>query len=276
MTNAYDAADLGRPSDPKLTVYSDSSKTMYRIAELNVAVSRGGKILSSCGDGFRVSSCVPPDISVCLSAEFLLGLQEKYSYIPVDKWAYETAGLMFAKKLVEFEGFILTASAILMEGEAFLFLAPKEMGLQTYAAFWKKHFGSDRAEVIISDKLAVRWKNGRYCAFFTPWSSHTEKGGSNGVPVRAVALAERSKKNWMYSLNKAESLSCMLQYVQAFSETDYMNKLLEQLSLFYSWVPIYKAGCQANGSSVAAAYSKMCGVGKFQSSDVRRKPGVSS
>jgi hypothetical protein len=65
----------------------------------------------------------------------------------------------------------------------------------------------------------------------------------------------------------------MLQYVQAFSETDYMNKLLEQLSLFYSWVPIYKAGCTANGSSVAAAYSKMCGV-KVQGSDAR-KPGVS-
>jgi hypothetical protein len=249
---------------------------MYRISELNVAVSRGGKILSSCGAGFRVNGSAHPDISVCLSAEFLLSLQEKYAYIPVDKWAYETAGLLYAKKLAEFQGFILNTSAILMEGEAFLFLAPKEMGLQTYITFWKKHFGADRAEVIINDKLAVRWINGRYQAFFTPWSIHPAVSGRSGVPVRAVAFAERSKRNWMFSLNKAESLSCMLQYVQTLSETDYMDKLLEQLSLFYSRVPIYKAGCPANGSSVAAAYSKMCGSGKILGTDARRRPALSS
>ena len=108
---------------------------------------------------------IRPDISKKISAE------SNY---------YLSSGANFYRQLLCHDGMMLHASAVVVDGYAYLFSGPCGMGKSTHAAMYKNVWPG--AVIINDDKPALRRIDGTWYAFGTPWC------GKDGINVNTSAL----------------------------------------------------------------------------------------
>ena len=82
--------------------------------------------------------------------------------------AYMESSRLFYRALLENDGFYLHASAVCVDGRAYLFSGPSGMGKTTHTRLWQQIFG-EKAQVINDDKPALRCLEGIWYAYGTPW-----------------------------------------------------------------------------------------------------------
>ena len=107
-------------------------------------------------------------MTLSIDRERLSKAGEKYPHLTPDEWEYIQTGLVFACKLLDFNGFCLHASAVALENRAVLFSGPCGIGKSTHTNLWQQYFGPDRAVIINDDKPALRLIKGTFYAYGTP------------------------------------------------------------------------------------------------------------
>lgn len=110
------------------------------------------------------------DISLKLTEEFLREKQKQNPHLTIAECEYVWAGIQFYRKLLNYQGFMLHASAIEVDGKAYLFSADSGVGKSTHAKLWQKFFGEERAEILNDDKPAVVIEDECCFAYGTPFS----------------------------------------------------------------------------------------------------------
>ena len=129
------------------------------------------------------------------------------------------------RPLLHYGRLILHASAVLYEGEAYLFTAPSGGGKSTQAAIWEDVM---HAQVINGDKVILHDDGTRLVAYGSPIA------GSSGIyrdicaPVAVIAQLEKGEKNIVTPLTMQER--CLLLYGEAVKsdwDTDFNRHLLQ-------------------------------------------------
>lgn len=95
-------------------------------------------------------------------------------------------------KMLEYEAFLMHAAVISVDGEGLAFAAKSGTGKTTRVRLWTEAFG-DRANVINGDKPILRFINGEFVAFGTPWKGKENLGSNGSVPLKAICFLERSE-----------------------------------------------------------------------------------
>lgn len=93
---------------------------------------------------------------------------------------YLTSGFEFYRQLLHHDGMMLHASAVVVDGYAYLFSGPCGMGKSTHTAMYKNAWPD--AVIINDDKPALRRIDGMWHVFGTPWC------GKDGINVNTSAL----------------------------------------------------------------------------------------
>ena len=138
----------------------------YNIAALNVLVEKPGHMLLQRGKKYEVSTFDCPDVIIPYDSR---PIPEKYVNEEElsDVVVYMREHTVFYKKLIDYNGFLLHASAVALDNYAYLFSAPCGTGKSTHVDLWIKKFG-ERAFIINDDKPAIRIINNTIYAFGTP------------------------------------------------------------------------------------------------------------
>ncbi len=168
---------------------------------------------------------------------------------------YIGTGALFSRELLNYNGSYLHASAVLLEGKAYLFSAPSGTGKSTHTEKWCRLFG---ATYLNDDKPALRLVNDRWMAYGTPWSGKHDLSLPVGAPVAGIAFVKRGDENSIRRLSPAEALPrFMSQSIWRLWTEKYMDKQLELAGKVVSQIPVWELTCRNDDEAAVVSHRAM-------------------
>lgn len=217
----------------------------YRIAGLAVDMEVTGRTHQQAA-AYVVPAEGTADITVTCDVDQILSLNPDIQ--DRDLAQYLATGVIFSRKLLAFDGAFLHASAVMLDGKAYLFSAPSGTGKSTHTEKWCRLFG---ARYINDDKPALRLENGIWMAYGTPWSGKHDLSANVGAPIGGIAILRRAQENAIVPLTPAQALPRMLSQSYYRLSRQEMEKQLYLMDRLLREVPIWELSCRKDD---AAAY----------------------
>ena len=174
-----------------------------------------------------------------------------------DQLAYMMSGAQFYRQLLKFDGMLLHASAVAVDGRAYLFSGPSGMGKSTHTRLWQELLGED-AKVFNDDKPALRCLDGVWYAYGTPWCG---KDGINldlKVPLAGICFLKRGEQNAIRTLNSKEaSFELIAQTIRRFKNAELLDGMLNIVERLVRDVPIYELTNRPDLDAARLSYQTM-------------------
>lgn len=226
----------------------------YKIAGLTVAMDSYGRTVEQAKP-YLCEAVETPDIVITSYFDIF---RAKSKTLSDDDCEYLGTGGSFYKELLRYEGFRFHASAVVVDGKAYLFSANSGTGKSTHTGLWLKQFG-DHAYILNDDKPALRRMDGIWYAFGTPWSGKNDISVNTGVPVAGIAMLERSANNEIAPLTGKEAVLEVFPQMNRLRGTQYRIKLLELLDSLIRDIPVWKLKCNMDPEAAIVSYEAMSG-----------------
>ncbi|MDD4164248.1 MAG: hypothetical protein PHD46_06790 [Eubacteriales bacterium] len=221
----------------------------YSVASLVVAMQPKEKTLSIQSRPYELKTERKADIIISVSSDSIREISD-------DSNEYIYTGAEFYRKLLDFGGMVLHASAVVLDGRAYLFSAKSGVGKSTHTSLWLEYFGK-RAYILNDDKPALRLINNRFMVCGTPWSGKTNNSRNEIVPLGAIAFIKPGIKNVIRRLCAEEALPLMLS--NTLRPSDKAVMLMTLLDRLLCCTPIYKLHCDMSMEAVECSYNGMKG-----------------
>lgn len=219
----------------------------YAIAGLAVDMEASGRTKRQAA-AYAAPAKGPADIVIDIETRNFLEYYPSGTSLEVIE--YMLTGLLFARRLLDFSGFQLHASAVALNGRAYLFSAESGTGKSTHTEKWCRLFD---AKYINDDKPALRLVDGVWMAYGTPWSGKHDISNPVGYPIGGIAFLERGE-NGICPLTPAQALPLIMEQTLKQLPEERMDRKLELLDSLLRQVPIWKLSCRNDDD---AAYTAM-------------------
>lgn len=225
---------------------------LCKIADLITEVPEGGGLAPRLG-AYQWDGNQAPDI-VIRESEYR---PDAWKGVSQELYCYLESGAHFYAKLLHFEGMMLHASAVAYGGRAYLFSGPCGIGKSTHTGLWRSCFG-DEAVIINDDKPALRYLDGRWYAYGTPWCGKDGINVNTRAPLAGICFLEQGQENRMTLLDPHEVLPLILQQtLRRFKSLDRANRLLENLQNLLSHIPVYQLVNRPEPEAARLSYETM-------------------
>ena len=132
-----------------------------------------------------------PAFTVC-AGEASLKRRGTAAALPPDRRESAEIYRAICTRMPDFDGLVLHASAVSVDGRAFLFVAPSGAGKSTHARLWCEQFGP-RAVTLNDDKPLLRRQGGTWRVYGTPWSGPHGVNANASAPLHALCLNGRCR-----------------------------------------------------------------------------------
>lgn len=185
--------------------------------------------------------------------------QNEQPHLTVEQCEYIFVGSQFYKKLLLKGGFMLHASAVEVDGKAYLFSADSGTGKSTHTKQWQSLFGEERALIINDDKPAVRREKEGWFAYGTAFSGKTDENLNRKAKLQGICMLERGIVNQIKRVDATETISFLMQQTIVPKEPEAVGMLLTYLDSLLKEVPIYRMQCTISEEAAKMAYEMMRG-----------------
>lgn len=226
---------------------------LCKIADLITEVPQAGGMASRCRE-YLYSGDAPADITI-RSEDYR---QDRYGpQYPQDAIAYMESGAQFQRQLLNFNGFYLHSSAVVLDGKAYLFSGHSTAGKSTHTRLWQQVFGP-AARVINDDKPALRRIDGVWYAYGTPWCGKDGINLNERAPVAGVCFMKKAAENRIRRLNSLEAMQkIMAQTVHKFKCAERLDLMLASLDDFLRTIPVYELENRPEPEAARLSYETM-------------------
>ena len=232
----------------------------YNVTGLTVAMDSFGRTVKQAEP--YLCSAAKPDIVISCDWK---GLKATQPHLSDDDCEYLVTGASFYQQLLGFDGMLIHASAVMMDGQAYLFSAPCGTGKSTHTALWQQVFGPDRARILNDDKPALRLEGGVFYAYGTPWSGKTDLNLNERVPLAGVCMLARGEENRIEPFGGAAAIHALLEQTVRPRDLRLAGKMLELLDKLLTCVPVWKLHCNMDPQAAWVSYQAMSGGRKDRS-----------
>ena len=208
---------------------------LCRIAELNVEVPEAGGLAPRCRD-YLCKTDELPDFTIREEVYQLANWPDSSA----ETVAYMESGIQFYGWLLKFYGLMLHASAVEMEGRAYLFSGQCGMGKSTHARLWQKAFG-ERAQVFNDDKPALRLQDGQWYAYGTPWCGKDGINQNKKVALAGICFLKRGTENSIRQLSAGEAIQNIVpQTLYKLTSTGKLDRMLLLVEKLVEQIPVFE------------------------------------
>jgi len=126
----------------------------------------------------------------------------------IDPFFGPTMELLMINFLAQGQGVIIHACGIEHNGSGLLFTGESGAGKSTLANMWSREKG---AAVLSDDRTIVRYIDGEFRMYGTPWHGEAKFGSPRGVQLENIFFLRHGRKNAIEPLSSSESVLKLLQ-----------------------------------------------------------------
>lgn len=228
----------------------------HKIAGLNVDMGYKYERMLNQANAYTDNFTGEPDVKIYITDEEIEKSVRENKGLDNDSCEYMWTGALFYESLVDFNGFVLHASAVVMDGKAYLFSAPSGTGKSTHTALWCEHFGK-KAEILNDDKPAIRVVDNAVKVYGTPWSGKTALNLNREAELAGICFLQRADTNYINRLSAESAIIRILEQTIRPQTEEGMSKLLETLDKVITKVNVYNMGCTISVEAAKLAYERM-------------------
>lgn len=163
----------------------------------------------------------------------------------------EVAEQLSTQKIVLIHG-----SAVAVDGEGYIFVAPSGTGKSTHVRLWRKMFG-DRAVMINDDKPLIRCTDDGITVCGSPWDGKHHLSTNISVPLKAICFLERGKDNHIVAISNTEGFIPMLKAIYHSKEAEREACILRSLQRIRQKTSFYRLWCNMEPNAAIVSYEGM-------------------
>jgi len=226
---------------------------LYEIAGLTVAMDSFGRTRTQA-EPYLIHKKESADIVICSDWQ---ALQKKQPHLSEEDSEYLMTGYSFYHQLLKFQGMLLHSSAVVRDGHAYLFTAPCGTGKSTHTRLWLENFKD--TFILNDDKPALRFEDGRFYAYGTPWSGKYDNNRNIRVPLAGICVLRRGVDNKIEPYTGSAVLHDILEQTVRPREPVLMGDLLELLDKLITSVPMWRLECNMEPEAAYTSYNAMSG-----------------
>ena len=231
---------------------------LYEIAGIVTQYCARGRMLKNRSEKYCLDGESEPLIKFDITDEEIVSFRGRTPLLSDTEREYMIAGAKFYKELIRFSGMLLHSSAVVLDGEAYLFSAPSGTGKSTHTSLWLEHFG-DRAFILNDDKPAIRVTDSGVMVYGTPFSGKNDISENIGVPLKAIAVLSRGETNVAQKLSETQAIYALLNQSVRPQEEELMDCLMKTIESIISDVSVIGFSCNVSEEAVVTAYNAMRG-----------------
>ena len=224
--------------------------SLYNIADLLVEMDVSGRTAQQAAP-YKVGQG-SPDVTIFCDVQTVL--EENPQLQTTDMAQYMATGALFARYLLRYDGFQLHASAVILNDRAYLFSAPSGTGKSTHTEKWVRLFG---ARYLNDDKPALRYKDGCWMAYGTPWSGKHDLSRAENAPLGAIAFVCRGEENKIQQLTPQDAIPYYISQLPRGISGQLMEKQLSLLDRLLQDIPVYLLTCRNDDEAAYTAKAAM-------------------
>lgn len=231
----------------------------YSIAGINVGYEAKYELTEKRSRPYLCKESGVADLIINLDYNEIENNALESPHMSEQDWEYMFFGASFYKALLNYDGMLLHASAVVVDGQAYCFSANSGTGKSTHTSLWLEIFKDKNAFLINDDKPALRLENGKFMVYGTPFSGKHDLSVNTSVPLKAICFIERSETNSIEKLKPIQVFSLLLNQTVRPSEEDKLDKLCELIDKLLTFIPVYKLKCNISHEAALLAYNEMSG-----------------
>ena len=163
----------------------------------------------------------------------------------------------FCRGIIPYGRFFLHASAVVYEGEAYLFSAPSGTGKSTHTALWRERF--PESYILNDDKPVILPEKEQITVWGTPFAGKTNLQVNRGVPLKGICFLQQGIENQIRQLTEAQALALLLNNTYRPKENDKMNLLLDMMEQVVTQIKSYEMSCNRELEAAELSYKVMKG-----------------
>ena len=173
------------------------------------------------------------------------------------EYIYSSAA--FCREIIPHGRFFLHASAVVLDGGAYLFSAPSGMGKSTHAALWLRSF--EGSYILNDDKPVIFPENEGVTVWGTPFAGKTDLQVNLGVPLRAVCFLKQGNENSITRIDSERAIALTLNNTYRPKNAEEMNLLLDMIEKVVERADIFEMSCRNESAAAEMSYNAMKGNG---------------
>lgn len=163
--------------------------------------------------------------------------------------------------MIAYDAFLMHASVIAVDGEAYAFAAKSGTGKSTQTMIWLKEFGK-RAVILNGDKPIFRFfpegknSDGKTVLYAcgTPWNGKEHLGCNMKAPLRAVIFVERSLENYIRRMTQEEVIEKLFNQILMPRDKEYMVHFLDLIDRMLNTTEFYLLQCNMEQDAARTAW----------------------
>lgn len=228
----------------------------FCFAGINVRAGFGhSQLYQLCHDYVTTAA---PDISITVTEDGIRSERELSSRPDGFSDAYYE-GLRFYREFcsaaLSYNVLLMHASAIGIDGRAYVYAAPSGMGKSTHTQLCREVYGS-RAVMINDDKPLLRLSDGVWTVYGTPWNGRHRLGANISAPLGGICFLRRGGENRVDRLPAEDAAENLLSQVYRPPDRDGMLKTLE-LTRELEKEPLWELYCNMEPSAAELSVGAM-------------------
>ena len=230
---------------------------IYRIADLNIRINNVHSYTDkACRKYLAENQDSGFDFEVSATHddyEMDKGNHEDYSEGYLE---YISIYRQIARKILEFDGLILHASVVEMDGKAYAFSAPSGTGKSTHTRLWLEAFDG-KARIINGDKPLIRYIDGVLYAYGTPWCGKEMYNVNTRAELKSICFLERASENSIVEIDKNEAVKRIFIQLLLPENNQQTEMFFKMIDILLDKVKFYKLGCNMDVEAAKIAYEGM-------------------
>ena len=171
-----------------------------------------------------------------------------------------------AEQLSQYGVVLLHGSAVAVDGEGYIFVAPSGTGKSTHTRLWREVFGN-RAVMINDDKPLLKCTDEEIMVYGSPWNGKHQLSTNISVPLKAVCFLARGKENRIRLVSDREAFLPLLKAVYHSKTPERERCILRSLQCVRRATGFYTLECNMEQEAATVAFEGMNGENTSGSND---------
>ena len=194
-----------------------------------------------------------------IRANFIRTDSKRFSELPRRPPAqleFHTIHYVMAKALLKRGVLLVHGSAVVADGNAYLFIAPSGTGKSTHTALWKEVLG-ERAYIINDDKQLIRLMGDVPLIYPTPWGMVKDDIQAKSAPLGAVIWLERGEKNEIEPIDEGKMFTQIYKASLMGENADEVAAILALQKKLLGKTKLYHIKCRADKDAAITAVNAL-------------------